>query len=70
METTNFNSNYIKSVSYDDITHQLHIHFANGEQYVYYDVMDIDYVGFLSTEDQKKFVNDRLAVKYDSKKLH
>ncbi|UTW68988.1 KTSC domain-containing protein [Anaerobacillus sp. HL2] len=70
METTNFNSNYIKSVTYDEITHQLYIRFANGDHYVYYDVMDIDYIGFLSTEDQNKFINDRLTVKYDSRKLH
>ncbi|MFN7251690.1 MAG: KTSC domain-containing protein [Anaerobacillus sp.] len=70
METTNFNSRDIQSSTYDDITHSLYIRFTNGNYYVYYDVMPIDYVGFLSTEDRNKFVHDRLDVKYDKRKLH
>ncbi len=70
METTNFNSTYLKSATYDDITHSLYIRLQNGEYYVYYDVMPIDYVGFLSTTNQQKFVNDRLEIKYDKRRLH
>jgi hypothetical protein len=70
LETTNFNSPDIQSATYDDITHALYIKFASGQHYVYYDVMPIDYVGFLSTEDHSKYVADRLDVKYDKRKLH
>ncbi|QOY34054.1 KTSC domain-containing protein [Anaerobacillus isosaccharinicus] len=70
METTNFNSPHIQSATYDDITHALYIRFTNGEYYVYYDVMPIDYIGFLSTEDHSWYVTDRLNRKYDMKRLH
>ncbi len=70
METTNFNSRDIQSATYDDITHQLYVRFTNGDYYVYYDVMPVDYVGFLSADDHSKYVKDRLTIKYDKRKLH
>ncbi|WP_161568314.1 KTSC domain-containing protein [Anaerobacillus alkaliphilus] len=70
METTNFNSPHIKSATYDDITHSLYVRFTNGDYYVYYDVIPMDYVGFLSTEDHSQFVKDRLEMKYDKRRLH
>lgn len=70
METTTFNSKDIQSASYDDITHQLYIRFTNGEYYVYYDVVPIDYVGFVSTQDHSKYVSDHLNSKYDKHKIH
>ncbi len=70
METTNFNSPHIVSATYDDITNDLYVRFTNGDYYVYYDVIPMDYVGFLSTEDHSKFVRNRLEMKYDKRKLH
>ncbi|MCT8137553.1 KTSC domain-containing protein [Anaerobacillus sp. CMMVII] len=70
METTNFNSQHIDSATYDDITHALYVRFKSGDYFVYYDVMPIDYVGFLSTEDHSKYVLERLDRKYDKRKLH
>lgn len=69
METTNFNSQDIKSTTYDEITRQLYVRFTNGDYYVYYDVMQIDYIGFLSSEDHSQYIKERLTIKYDKRKL-
>lgn len=69
METTKFNSQDIKSASYDETTRQLYVRFTNGDYYVYYDVMPVDYIGFLSTENHSQYIKDLLAIKYDNRKL-
>ena len=70
MENVNLNSDGIKTISYDDVTRQLYVRFQNGEYYVYYEVFPLDYIGFLSTSEHRKFLEDRLDFKYDKKKLH
>jgi hypothetical protein len=69
VETTNFNSQDIKSATYDEITSELYVRFTNGDYYVYYDVLSVDYIGFLSSEDHSQYIKEQLSDKYDKRKL-
>ncbi|SDZ03194.1 KTSC domain-containing protein [Evansella caseinilytica] len=69
MEKTELNHGMLDSISYDDMTRELHVHFKNGDYTIFYEVSQLDYVGFLGCKNYSDYFQERIEPRFPSKKI-
>jgi len=69
METTDINHGNLDTISYDNITRELHVHFNDGDYVIYYEVYDLDYMGLLSSTNKSNYFKERISPRFPSKKV-
>ncbi|MDG5786816.1 KTSC domain-containing protein [Evansella sp. AB-P1] len=69
MEKVEINSGNLDTVSYDETTRQMHVHYKNGEYKIYYEVYKLDYVGLLSCENYTDYFSEKIEPRFPSKTI-
>jgi hypothetical protein len=70
VEKTEFKEGYFRSLGYDETQKQLHVRFEDGSYIIYYEVFKLDYVGLMSSNNMKKFFEDRIKPRFPCKKMN
>lgn len=69
METTQLNDTIFQSLSYDEMTRELHIRYSDGAYIIFYEVPKVDYLGFLSSSSYSDFFKEKIESRFRSKKI-
>jgi KTSC domain len=63
------NSSNIHGIGYDEVSHELHVVFANNTSYVYADVPADTYAGLRQAESKMKFLNSDIKGKFKHRRV-
>lgn len=69
MEWVNIYSAGMKQIGFDDQLKELHVKYDSGSYIIYYEVQDMQYVGFMASDDKLDYFEKNIDGKFPSRVL-
>ncbi|TVP83250.1 MAG: KTSC domain-containing protein [Alkalicoccus sp.] len=66
IQWTQLNSGGFQKIGYDPMQKQLHVKCENEDYIIYYEVRETEYVGMFSSQDMKKYYEERIKGRFPS----
>lgn len=70
METIYINDGFLQSLTYDATLRKLHVHFADGNYKIFYEVPKANYLEFISSKNHTAFFHENIEDRFPSRTIH